>query len=238
MDFRNRLAGVLDAPVFDDDGVTPLAGDASLAQLYAGPAPEGLRPVGDAVPFRTGAASGYVDTGSGSSRSIPTVPAGAISYAQVRAWERAHGSSYEAAVASGGKAGTSAVLAVKTGNEGAPPSFTALPVRLETFRLEKSPPPPPVVLAGLALHVAQFGFKSAPPLAPIRLSAPLRLAPGRFALTVSAGDALDGVVEISTDLRAWRPLARLSSAREPLRLIDETASAGQPQRFYRARRVY
>ncbi|MCZ7638427.1 MAG: chitobiase/beta-hexosaminidase C-terminal domain-containing protein [Verrucomicrobia bacterium] len=48
---NNRFSPVLDAPIFDTDGVTRLVGPAFLAQLYAGPTPAPLEPVGVVVPF-------------------------------------------------------------------------------------------------------------------------------------------------------------------------------------------
>ena len=37
IDFRNKIPGVVDAPVFDFDGVSRLEGEMFLANLYAGP---------------------------------------------------------------------------------------------------------------------------------------------------------------------------------------------------------
>ena len=128
---RSQVAGI-DAPVFDVDCVTRLAGAAYLAQVYAGLAPDSLRPVGIIQPFRTGTAAGYIHT------YAITVEAqhGTVVYAQLRAWEARAGRSYEAAVAAGGKYGFSnivpivAVMAPGTPND---------PVGLQSFCLVPEP---------------------------------------------------------------------------------------------------
>jgi hypothetical protein len=51
VDFRNHIWGVLAAPVLDFDGNTPLAGASFIAQLYVGPTPDSLAPVGDSSRF-------------------------------------------------------------------------------------------------------------------------------------------------------------------------------------------
>jgi len=59
IDFRNRIPGLLDAPVYDADGITPLAGSNWYAQLWAGNAPDNLAPIGVPIRFLEGAEAGY-----------------------------------------------------------------------------------------------------------------------------------------------------------------------------------
>ncbi len=146
--FNNRvsLAGV-DAPVFEADGTTPLAGPAYLAQLFAGLAPDALDPVGAAVPFSTGAAAGYI---VGGVVVIPGVAPGALAHVQMRVWESAKGPDYASALRAGSKTGVSGVLSLTTGGAGAPPSFPAELVGLESFRIGLETEPPVVTLTSPA----------------------------------------------------------------------------------------
>jgi hypothetical protein len=60
LDLRNRIPGVLDAPVYDFDGVTRLASAQFLATLYvSGKGPDSLSPVGSPLYFGTGPNAGY-----------------------------------------------------------------------------------------------------------------------------------------------------------------------------------
>src|SRR5437667_3681739 len=54
IDFRNFIEGVLDAPVYDVDGVTKLQGNQFFVELFAN-----WMPVGIAAPFQTSANAGY-----------------------------------------------------------------------------------------------------------------------------------------------------------------------------------
>jgi hypothetical protein len=87
--------GGLDAPIFDVDGVTRLAGSAFRAQLFAGLIPTALEPVGDPMVFRTGLAAGYFWS---SSQRLPNVPAGVAGWVQLRAWNASAGATYDEAV--------------------------------------------------------------------------------------------------------------------------------------------
>ena len=136
VNFRNKfLLKQIDAPVFDVDGVTGLAGDAYLAQLFSGPSASELIPVGSPVPFYTGTGAGYWNPGTNSARTLPNVAPGATAFIQVRAWEAAAGLTYEKAVESGNY-GSSRIITVVTGGGGVPPSLPADLVGLESFRLE------------------------------------------------------------------------------------------------------
>ncbi len=152
VNFANRVpvAGI-DAPVFDSDGTTRLTGLAYLAQLYAGPAAEALAPVGWAVPFNVGNLAGYVTPPS--VVVIPTVPAGAVAWVQLRAWESSRGATYEEAFQAGGKVGTSEPVQVTTGGAGHPPSFPADLVGLTSFRLLREAIPPMITIHSPAAGV-------------------------------------------------------------------------------------
>ncbi len=93
VNFNNRvLTDSIDAHITDSDGTTRLSGDAFLAQFYAGRTATTLAAVGAAVPFRTGAAAGYVDViNSDPLRTIPGVVAGTSASVQVRAWAKSDG---------------------------------------------------------------------------------------------------------------------------------------------------
>ncbi len=139
--FGNRiLLSGIDAPVFDTDCTTRLAGPAYVAQAYVGFTPDSLRPLGVILPFRTGAAAGYI------SATIVTVPGSDINmnvFLQMRAWEARAGASYEAAVAAGGKHGYSNILPMVVDF---PPGTPTDPIGLQSFCLV---PEPSVKVLGL-----------------------------------------------------------------------------------------
>ncbi len=110
-------------PISDVDGVTPLAGPAFLAQLYAGAPGQSLRPVGVPRPFLTGTDAGYFDC---QVVVVPGVLPGGTAVVQVVAWRASDGLTFEAANHPGGHAGQSNVFLV------GPLSFLYGP-----------PPPPP-----------------------------------------------------------------------------------------------
>jgi hypothetical protein len=149
--FNNRVLDtdgvtfLVNAPVFDSNGTTLLAGAAYMAALYAGPDDQSLAQVGAAVVFRTGTREGYVDITS-PDRTISTVAAGGSARIQIRAWEAAGGATYEAALAGGFKTGVSGTISVTTGGSGNPPSLPANLIGLQSFNLV---PEPSVVVLGL-----------------------------------------------------------------------------------------
>ena len=115
-----------------------------------------MKAIGDAVPFRTGTAAGYW---TAAARTIGTVVPGANASVQIRAWALASGATYElAAAAAGGQVGKSAILSIKTGGDGNPPSLPANLAGLASFAIVGGSPvvPEPSILAlgalgGLAL---------------------------------------------------------------------------------------
>jgi len=100
------------------DGVTLLEGEPYVAQLYVGTSPETLRPMGTPAPFLTGVLAGRWRP---QDLVLPQIPARAPFYAQIRAWDRTHGASYEEARALGGLFGRSVVTTAMAGNPLTPP---------------------------------------------------------------------------------------------------------------------
>lgn len=142
----NNFVGSIDAPVFNVDGVTRLAGNAFMAQLWAGPAAGSLAPIGAALPFFSLASggAGYIDSNAGATdRSIGTVAPGAIAFVQVRAWSVATGADWNSA----GIRGQSSTLQITTGGAGNPPSLPADLTGLTSFNLVV--PEPSTIVLGL-----------------------------------------------------------------------------------------
>lgn len=137
--FVNRaLIDDVDAPVYDEDGVTRLEGERFAVQLYASPIGGTLVAVGERRGFRSGSAAGYF---SGDRLVLPWLSGGEPAEVQVRAWEASAGDSYEAAVMGGGKHGESATFTVVTGNRGSPPTLPAPLVGLKSFALHRGEAP-------------------------------------------------------------------------------------------------
>jgi hypothetical protein len=106
-------------PVFDVDGTTLLNGGGYVAQLYAGAELASLRPVGQPTPFKAGYQAGYFVP---QTLTLGNVAPGSNAVVQVRAWDTAFGSSFEAARALGGRFGKSAIFQIVAGGNGAPPA--------------------------------------------------------------------------------------------------------------------
>ncbi|MHB8522588.1 MAG: hypothetical protein ACYDH9_17765 [Limisphaerales bacterium] len=139
----------VNAPIFDVDGTTKLAGAGFLAQLYAAPPGDSLQPIGTPIPFIS---AGYF---FGDTLTIPTVAPGASATAQVRAWRASDGGTFEAANHSGGHVGTSPVLNFVLG--GLPPLGLATLWGMESFSLYVVPEPS-VLALGLIGSLA-FGLR-------------------------------------------------------------------------------
>lgn len=139
---RSTTAGI-DAKVFLPGGVTPLAGADFLAQAYIGADEASLAPVGTALPFRTGAAAGYI-----TATPITTgIAAGTAVVIQMRAWEAAKGATYEAAVSGGGIYGKSNLVPVSLSS---PPAAPADMVGLQSFALVPEPSTMALGVLGIA----------------------------------------------------------------------------------------
>ena len=128
------LAGI-NAPVFDTDCQTRLEGPLFVAQAYVGFTADSLRPVGPVINFRTGERAGYITS---TLVTIPDAPHGTRIYFQLRAWEAREGTSFEDAVASGGKYGMSNIVPMRAWE---PPGTPADPIGLQSFCLVPEPPP-------------------------------------------------------------------------------------------------
>lgn len=91
-------------------------------QIYAGPDPDSLVPVGASAQF--GLLNGEPDARAnglildGSILTVPTVAGGEVGYYQLRAWCGAHLLTYEAALGSGATTLSVPVVSVQFGDEG------------------------------------------------------------------------------------------------------------------------
>lgn len=212
LEFWNRVTapgGVTnDAPVFDLDGRTPLNGPAYVAQLYAGPTLEALRPVSAPTPFASGFQAGlflrqFV--------SLPDVPPHATAWVQVRVWESARGASYEEARAWGGKFGRSEVLQVTTGGGLTPPG----------------------PLTGLS----SFNLRAGLPVFNVGVIEWVERQPDGLLVWSLRGEAgFRYVVEKSTPAEPglWRPFVVLTNITGTVTFTD-SANGGADASFYRAR---
>ena len=210
VNFQNRsLGGALTntAPIFDFGGVTPLSGDAYLAQLYAGSTLEGIRPVGQPSPFRTGFSAGFF---ASQIITLPNVPPGGTAFAQVRVWERERGSSYEEARALGGKFGRSEVFQVTAGGGMLPPPAL---LGLTSFSLQAG-------LPQFTVGSIQFLERQGD-----LLIWSVQGQPGFHYLVEKSSQASEQI---------WRPLTVLTNVTGTVTFTD-SVDAGSGAVFYRAR---
>lgn len=138
LNFANRgafAANGTDAPVTSASGAR-LDGPGFMAQLYVGSSPTSLAPAGSPVPFRTGAAAGFVTA----STVTTSLPAGSTASVAFRAWDASTGSSYDLATVRG----SSSILSIVLGGAGAPPSVPADLTGLASFALAGTGPGPVV----------------------------------------------------------------------------------------------
>jgi hypothetical protein len=145
INFNNFVPPGIDAPIFDVNGTTRLAGNAFMAQLWAGPSAASLAPIGAALPFFSQASggAGYIDSSAGpTDRTVGTVAPGAIAFVQVRAWSVASGVDWNSA----GIRGQSSTLQITTGGAGSPPSLPADLTGLTSFSLAVIPEPSVIAL--------------------------------------------------------------------------------------------
>ncbi len=147
--FANSADGLVDAPIYDVDGTTPLVEPGFLAELYATAPGGALQPVTDSVtPFSTGDAAGYfLPLGL----AIPGVPAGYTATVQVVAWRASDGPTFAAANHPGAHIGESAIFDVgPLTSMGPPPDpLPAFLVGLQSFSLQVVVPEPSVCALGL-----------------------------------------------------------------------------------------
>jgi len=133
---------VVDAPVFDVDGTTKLAGPGFQAQLVAGPNAGSLAVIGTPTGFLTAGGAGYF---SGGTRTIASVTPGSSATLQVQAWNASGGATYANASAKG----QSPALTIATGGSGTPASLPANMIGLQSFSLV--PEPSTIALGAIGL---------------------------------------------------------------------------------------
>jgi hypothetical protein len=211
IDFRNRALSFTvvsnEAPVFDLDGITPLNGPEFVAQLYAGPSLESLRPIASASPFRTGYYAGYFVS---IILTLPNVPPGGAAFAQVRVWEVGKGSSYEEARLLGRKFGRSEILQVTAGGTQSPTRLFGL----ASFNLQAG-------LPSFTVGVIEFVE---------------RQGDNTLVWSVRGESGFRYVVEKSTSAEGiiWRPFTILTNTLGTASFTD-TADSSEGGTFYRAR---
>ncbi len=197
-----------DAYFVDVDGATRLSGDAYLAQLYAGPSLEMLRPVGQPTTFQNDFLAGTMVP---KQVVLPTVPPGGPVQVQVRVWEREKGSCYEEARALGGKFGRSEVLSLTAGNK-------------------INPPVPLYGLQGFSLQAGLPSFNVG------RIEWVERQPDGTMLWELTGEPGFRYVVEKSVSLEqsAWRPLGVVTNLTGRITFTDSPdPEAGTT--FYRSR---
>jgi hypothetical protein len=208
----------INAPFYDVFvGGTKLEGTNYFAQLFGGPEgtpQDGLLPVSSPVNFRTGAAAGYLDVGTGLVVAIPGVPFGSTAVVQVRAWSANGGNTWADASAS-----PQVNLTVHTGVKTvSSPEDPDIPGLVGLFSLALSPP---------------FMDCYFPPYLRIDWSNGLpclsmTVYPGR-------GYALDCTSSLSAN-HLWRLLLNQTNVMMPQIFVDSSAT-GAVQRFYRLREI-
>lgn len=137
VNFANRNASGLNAPIFDTDGTTKFAGGtAFLAQLYAGKTADSLAPIGTTTTFGS---AGFLKA---SNQTIPAsiVTGGGSVWLQIRVWD-ATSATYSDTV----KHGISAAWNQPSTADGA-----------------VSPPPTPADLSGLTSFSMKAGGGAIP----------------------------------------------------------------------------
>ena len=141
VDFRNRISGgVLNVPIFNVDGTTPLGAGYNAQLYYATSASGPFTAITDpAVTFplnpTSGAGPGYWFAGTDSSRTIPTIAGGATAFLEVKAWKTSEGATFETA----STRGASTPFSITLGGAGSPPSLPAVMTGLTSFSLVPEP---------------------------------------------------------------------------------------------------
>ena len=163
--FSNHRVDV-DAPVSYSDpgaGVNFPLGGGYLVQLYAGAAPDSLTPVSSAVPFMdsNGRGTGYFNGGP---VTVSFLQPGTGGYFQIRFWDAAAGTTYEAGQASGSFGYSNTILLATLGDPNAAPAgFPADLVGLQPSAIVIIPEPSSPVLGLLgAVLLGVLGRISSP----------------------------------------------------------------------------
>ncbi len=139
--FANNLPeqGIV-APIFGQDGVTPLEGTNYLAQLMVGLTQGSMVPVGQPVSFGVGTNAGFLDwQGVSPTVTLSNIAPDIMVYVAMVAWHRAYGETPSEAAMVGGMVGNSSTLTLRTGGLGSPPSEPTPLKGLQSFRLKMKP---------------------------------------------------------------------------------------------------
>jgi len=128
----------VNAPIFNIDGTTRLAGSQFQAILYGGINASSLVAIAPSVAFLTGAGAGYF---IGGQRIVPNVPGNTIGVLQVRAWDSLSGATWDTATIRG----QSPLLT--TLSLGQAPATPPNMVGLQSFSLVPVPEPSTIALA-------------------------------------------------------------------------------------------
>jgi hypothetical protein len=198
----------ISAPVFDLDGVTALAGGSYLAQLYAGPTLDALRPAGQPTPFQERFQTGYFVP---QLSTLANVAPGSNAILQVCAWDANYGNSYEQARAMGGKFGKSGIIQVRAGGGTQPPQTLQ---GLQSFSLQTGLP---------YFEVGKISFVERQP--PNTIVWALQGQPGSIYLIEKCKRAEETV---------WHPFTVLTNITGTVTFTD-TADSGDANVWYRAR---
>ncbi|MBL9136273.1 MAG: PQQ-binding-like beta-propeller repeat protein [Verrucomicrobiales bacterium] len=117
--FSTKAGAGVDAPVYYGG---ELADGRFVGQLFAGAPGKDLKPVGEALPFRSDAGKGYITAGG--VVIVPDVTAGEPAQVKLVVWLRAYGATYGEARALGiGMCSESEVITITTGGDTMPPAY-------------------------------------------------------------------------------------------------------------------
>ncbi len=148
----NQVNPMVNAPVYESDGVTRLAGSQFTAELLAGPTANNLASIA-MTGFLTGNAAGYFPAGT---QSVPNLAPGMTAWVQVNVWNTASGASFAQAQASGlpNTWWSSSVFSVALGGGVVNPTAPATLTGLGTSPVYLNSVPEPATTALLGLGVA------------------------------------------------------------------------------------
>ncbi len=157
--YPNLASPVVNAPVYESDGLTKLSGPQFTAELLAGPSIDGLASVAS-TGFLTGNGAGYF---SGGAVTVPGILEGSLAWVQVDVWKTASGSTFSQARASGlpDSWWQSSAFSLMLGGGGVNPNPPALLTGLGTspVYLNSVPEPATLALVGLGAALALFQFR-------------------------------------------------------------------------------
>lgn len=197
-------------PVFDVGGEIRLDGTNYVAQLYAGPTAELLRPVGP--PCRFGLRNN--GTWLGRTIALPNIAPDSQAFVQVRVWDESAASSYEAARALGARFGRSGIMTVTT----------------------QAPMVPPLIHAGAPLDGLQsFSLMAGlPNFVTGNLTLEERQPGGVLVWRLTGAAGFRYLIERQTDGASWLPLTVLQNTGGSVRFTDPADPTARSQ-LYRAR---